>query len=286
MSMEPSDPKPAVLPKALVIVEGEDAEPRLLRQLASACKLNLEMEIVPVRFNIHQLYQLLAAADFQADIRKILAGLPTIPDDQKALLSSTRFAYTYLMYDADLQHRYPGEEALPIEDVVRSNLGKLEKMTAYFTDETDPSVGRLYANWPMVESYRDCDDFFDPTFRDNFVAIADLNSYKAIVGRRKHASLNLSKYDESAFKSLMRMNIHKIASFTTSNWTQPPYSTYLTLSTAASIFRAQQTHITATSTLGVLNTTLLLPLDYYGELYYEAIRTSFLPTKRTIHHLY
>ena len=271
MSTVPSDPKPAALPKALVIVEGADAEPRLLRQLASACKLDLEMEIVPVRFNIHQLYQLLAAADFQADIRKILAGLPTVPDGQKALLSSTRFAYTYLMYDADLQHRYPGEEALPIEDVVRGNLEKLEKMTAYFTDETDPSVGRLYVNWPMVESYRDCDDFFDPAFRDNFVALADLNSYKAIVGRRKHASLNLSKYDESAFRSLMRMNIHKIASLSSNVWSMPSYLDYLALSTSASIFHAQQQHIAATSTLGVLNTTILLPLDYYGEPYYVSV---------------
>ena len=271
MSTVPSDPKPAVLPKALVIVEGEDAEPRLLRQLASACKLDLEMEIVPVRFNIHQLYQLLAAADFQADIRKILAGLPTIQPDQKALLSSTRFAYTYLMYDADLQHRYPGEESLPINEIVRGNLEKLEKMTAYFTDETDPSVGRLYVNWPMVESYRDCDDFFDPTFRDNFVALADLNSYKALVGRRKHASLNLSKYDEPAFRSLMRMNIHKIVSLTTNVWSMPSYLDYLTLSTSASIFHAQQQHIAATSTLGVLNTTILLSLDYYGEPYYASV---------------
>ena len=271
MSTVPSDPKTTVLPKALVIVEGEDAEPRLLRQLASACKLDLEMEIVPVRFNIHQLYQLLAAADFQADIRKILAGLPTVPDGQKALLASTRFAYTYLMYDADLQHRYPGEESLPIEDVVRGNLEKLEKMTSYFTDETDPSVGRLYVNWPMVESYRDCDDFFDAAYRDNFVALADLNSYKAIVGRRKHASLNLSKYDESAFRSLMRMNIHKIASLTTNVWSKPPYLDYLTLSTSASIFHAQQQHIAATSTLAVLNTTILLPLDYYGINYFASI---------------
>ena len=230
MSTAPSDPETATLPKALVIVEGADAEPRLLRQLASACKLDLEMEIVPVRFNIHQLYQLLAAADFQADIRKILAGLPTIPPDQKALLSSTRFAYTYLMYDADLQHRYPGEEALPIEDVVRGNLDKLEKMTAYFTDETDPSVGR-----------------------------------------RKHASLNLSKCDEPAFRSLMRMNIHKIASLTTNAWSMPSYLDYLTLSTSTSIFHAQQQHIATTATLGVLNTTILLPLDYYGEPHYAAI---------------
>ena len=273
MSTVPSDPKTTVLPKALVIVEGADDEPRLLRQLASACKLDLEMEIVPVRFNIHQLYQLLAEADFQADIRKVLAGLPTIPPDQKALLSSTRFAYTYLMYDADLQHRYPGEESLSIDEIVRGNLEKLEKMTAYFTDETDPSVGRLYVNWPMVESYRDCDDFFDPAFRDNFVALADLNSYKAIVGRHKHASLNLSKYDEPAFRSLMRMNIHKVASLTTNVWSMPSYPDYLNLSTSTSIFHAQRQHITATSTLGVLNTTILLPLDYYGEPYYASVVT-------------
>ena len=273
MSTVHLEPKPTVLPKALVIVEGADDEPRLLRRLATVCKLDLEMEIVPVRFNIHQLYQLLAEADFQADIRKILAGLPTISPDQKQLLSSTRFAYTYLMYDADLQHRYPGEEALSIEDVVRGNLEKLEKMVAYFTDETDPSVGRLYVNWPMVESYRDCNDFFDPAFRDNFIALADLNSYKAIVGRRKHASLNLSKYNESAFRSLMRMNIHKITSLTTNAWSMPSYLDYLTLSTSASIFHIQQQHIAASATLGVLNTTILLPLDYYGEYYYTSVTT-------------
>ena len=263
--------KTVPLPKTLVVVEGADAEPRLLRQLASTCKLDLEMEIVSVRFNIHQLYQLLAAADFQADIRKILAALPTISNDQKVLLSSTRFAYTYLIYDADLQHRYPGEEELPIVDVVRGNLAKLEKMVAYFTDETDPSIGRLYVNWPMVESYRDCDDFFDLAFRDNFVTLADLNSYKAIVGRRKHASLNLSKYDEPSFQALMRMNIHKIASLTTNTWSMPSYPDYLTLSTSASIFHAQQQHIATTSALGVLNTTILLPLDYYGESYYASL---------------
>ena len=112
---------------------------------------------------------------------------------------------------------------------------------------------------------------FDPTFRDNFVALADLNSYKALVGRRKHASLNLSKYDEPAFRSLMRMNIHKIVSLTTNVWSMPSYLDYLTLSTSASIFHAQQQHITSTSTLGVLNTTILLPLDYSGEPYYTTI---------------
>ena len=51
----------------------------------------------------------------------------------------------------------------------------------------------------------------------------------------------------------------------------PPYLDYLTLSTCVSIFHAQQQHIATTSALGVLNTTILLPLDYYGEPYYASI---------------
>ena len=51
----------------------------------------------------------------------------------------------------------------------------------------------------------------------------------------------------------------------------PPYLDYLALSTSASIFHAQQEHIAATSTLGALNTTILLPLDYYGEPYYASV---------------
>lgn len=69
----------------------------------------------------------------------------------------------------------------------------------------------------------------------------------------------------------MRMNIHKIASLTTNVWSMPPYLDYLTLSTSAFIFHEQQQHIAATSTLGVLNTTILLPLDYYGEPYYASV---------------
>ena len=69
----------------------------------------------------------------------------------------------------------------------------------------------------------------------------------------------------------MCMNIHKITSLTTNAWSMPSYPDYLTLSTSASIFHVQQQHIATTSTLGVLNTTILLPLDYYGEPYYTAI---------------
>ncbi len=32
-------------------------------------------------------------------------------------------------------------------------------MTEYFVDETDPTIGKLYINYPMMESYRDCDEF-------------------------------------------------------------------------------------------------------------------------------
>jgi len=252
------------LPKALCIVEGADDEPRLLKRMSAVCGLDLEMEIVPVRSNIHQLYQILAEGDFQLDIRKVLAALPTIPAEQRARLSDTRFAYTYLMYDAELQHRYPGEEQLPLSDIVRGNLVKLEKMCAYFTDETDPTVGRLYINWPMVESYRDCDDFFDPNYRDNFVALSDLATYKARVGQRKHASLNLSKYDTDAFHDLARMNICKIAALAGNDFAAPSYADYLRQSTSSAIFIAQQAHIATDSQFGVLNTTVLLPVDYFG----------------------
>ena len=68
----------------------------------------------------------------------------------------------------------------------------------------------------------------------------------------------------------MRMNIHKIVSLTANVWSMPSYLDYLTLSTGASIFHAQQTHIASTSTLAVLNSTIRLPLDYYDEQYYTA----------------
>ncbi len=37
-------------------------------------------------------------------------------------------------------------------------------MVNYFVDETDPSIGKLYINYPMMESYRDCDTFFEEDY--------------------------------------------------------------------------------------------------------------------------
>jgi len=65
------------------------------------------------------------------------------------------------------------------------------------------------------------------------------------------------------------MNICKIAALAGNDFAVPTYADYLRQSTSSAIFTAQQTHITTDSQLGVLNTTVLLPADYFG--------TPFLP---------
>lgn len=56
-------------------------------------------------------------------------------------------------------------------------------MAEYFVDETDPSVGKLYINYPMMESYRDCDDFFDENYKSTMVSLPAILSYKKDVGK-------------------------------------------------------------------------------------------------------
>ena len=49
-------------------------------------------------------------------------------------------------------------------------------MIDFFNNETEN--GKLYVNYPMMESYKDCDDFFDEQYQNREVSLKTLFSHK------------------------------------------------------------------------------------------------------------
>lgn len=267
MSMGPSVPD---TPKILLVVEGKGAEPVSLKALSK--KFGMEVEIVSVEANLYMLYDEMKALGFDCDVKDVLRNM-SLTTAQKNLLEE-KYAYTYLVFDCDAHHDQPppsGTQPMTLAERFAHNMARLIEMAEHFTNETDPAKGRLYVNWPMLESFRDCDDFFEDAYRDRTIAVAQLGNYKTIVGQRKHASRHVTGYSKKDFRDLIRMNVRKLNALHGCGWTEPDYTGYMDCARGAAIARKQEDLGNTKGVIAVLNTVLFVPVDYFGQQFFESV---------------
>ena len=274
-------------PNILFIVEGEKLEPEIVERMISVYKVNCE--ITSVCTNIHALYQILKKDDGFSDIISVLkelfiAEIKKLESDgpkkgqQKQLNRvkadleklNGKFAYRYLVFDSELQHG-EGGVSLPREEQIEKNCNELKNMLAFFNNESDQ--GKLYVNYPMMESYRDCDAFFDEEYKDRMVALDVLfaGKYKEQVGKRKLSNIRATRICKNDFDQLIRMNVFKLNRISTENWMQMDYDDFLVYSEQQSILRAEQNFMAKENAIAVLNTLLFFTLDYYGRNFYTTM---------------
>ena len=197
--------------------------------------------------------------EFNGDLKSVLIELHP---EQRELLSK-KFPYTYLVFDCDVHH--PKKEDIRcIEEIIADNFSKLREMAEYFVDETDPSVGKLYINYPMMESYRDCDDFFDENYKSTMVSLPAILSYKKDVGKRKLSRVRVDSYTEKQFSLLVLQNIYKLNVILTDTWSKLSYEEYLIQSSAKRILLAEQDIAKRSKMLSVINTSIFILSDYFG----------------------
>lgn len=256
--------------KTLVIVEGFKREVDLVKYMAKAC--GMTMDIYAVGGNIYAIYQALCREGFDANVKDIAAELTRNRDDKEIL--QNEFVDTFLIFDCDAHHTdNRAEKDVPQEALVERNMMRIREMAPYFDNSTDPTKGKLFVNYPMIESYRDCDDYFDPAYEAASVAIAQIGNYKQLVGERKLGSHHLDKFTSSQFESLCRMNVFKLSSIFGMGFRGMGYARFLECSSCASVAEAEAKAIRQTGEMPVLNTSLFLPLDYFGNKngYYDRV---------------
>lgn len=194
--------------KILIVLEGERTEPDFFQSLLQKFELNAELCVVGT--NLYTLYHRCKEYDFECDIRDVLKEL--IRDDATQAMLEQKFAYTYLVFDADLHHKAPDQrgKTIPPEKLIEDNFQKLLEMAEYFTDETDPSIGRLYINYPMMESFRYCDTFKDDQYLSTTIPIGALHNFKRFASERKLSGISITTYQKENFMDLIRMNIQRL----------------------------------------------------------------------------
>lgn len=247
----------------LIVTEGAKTEQRFINQISSVYET--QFNVFCYGTNIYDLYKRMKEMDFNGDLTSVLLELPedpSIPNREELL--NRKYAYTYLVFDFDAHHTEEYERNYPIEQIVKANVERLREMTLHFTNETDPTIGKLYVNYPMMESYRDADSFFDNNYENNYVELSDIGKYKETVGAKGLARIRIDRYTKENFDSLASMNVHKLSKLSTGIWKRLDYSMFRKESEGNTILQNQERIILENNTVCVLNTTLFLLIDYYG----------------------
>ena len=258
--------------KTLFIVEGAKSEKNFFQQLNLTHFTNIDLFIYGT--NIYDLYRRIKEFDFNANLLDLLKDLPDDPQypNDKSILEHN-FAYTYLVFDFDVHHRDYYQATTPLQTLVDDNIEKLVEMSNHFVDETDPTVGKLYINYPMMESYKDCDVFFDPNYKDNYVNLSDIKKYKSIVGEKNLSRIRLDSYTKENIDNLVKMNIFKLSELMDNNWGVIDYETYLRYCNSSDILSKQKDLVIKKHKISVLNTSLFFLTDYFGNQngYYDSL---------------
>ena len=250
----------------------------------------LHCDISSVSTNIYNLYRQLKKDDGYSDVTEVLKdsfrsqldsleGLGFNKERQIEInrikeelsLLDRPFASIYLVFDSDLQHR--SDDTTDKMTIVNNNIAELNDMLEFFSNETEQ--GKLYVNYPMMESYRDCEDYFDKNYRDRLVSLDVLfgetqaKGYKATVESTKLARVHIRKITEEQFNRLTCMNVFKLNWMTNHVWEKPSYDDFLVQSQQDAILALEAQSCRNLQVVSVLNTLLFFIVDYKGRDFYD-----------------
>lgn len=240
----------------LLIVEGDRRERDFFNRLEEV--FDLGYEIYSLKTNIYSLYKKMKDYEFNADIVEVLKETNLSVEERKLL--NNKFAYVYLVFDFDIQHN--SRHGVFSEKQLQINLDKIKEMTKYFVNETDPTIGKLYLNFPMFESYRDLDSFTDEGYKDRICKLDEIKKYKFNTSNRSLANIRIDKYSQQEFISLAKINLLKLNYMLNNKFETLSFEEYQKITQFCIVLK--QGECILNNFINVLNTSCLFIIDYFG----------------------
>lgn len=229
---------------ALFIVEGEKAEPRFLGKLYRSFVGDKDSEFYVYNTNLHVLISSLFEDGDLDDDLDLLRALRERDPDNDVLYG--RYTDVYLVFDMD-----PHDERFDPESI--------RKMLNHFDDSADN--GKLFLNYPMLESFRHLRSLDDEGFVEREIHISDVPGYKEIVDRECCPQLKqLNSYDRGTFCAIIARNLEK-AGVLVDGRKEISIKDYLSWGNT-DIFDVQCEELRTKGMLYVLNTSVFIVVDY------------------------
>ena len=238
----------------LLIVEGPRDEETLVRKLWDRFDRNANYIIVPYRTNVHVLIKDLFrdGIDDDVDVVRYLKS-SDIPEDRR-IAKSMAFTDVYLIFDFDPQD--------PLFDG-----GMLAKVLRFFSDSTDH--GKLFINYPMMQSYRHITGPHDDGFRDRAVPARIGKKYKSLVDAEAWKLLKqINTLDKEMLRFIIECHLKKMNRVVAGDYSLPSLEGYRSI-TQSSILDRQLERMDEDGMIFVLNTSLFLIVDYNPHWFLE-----------------
>ena len=241
--------------RILIIVEGSRIDLRLMTHLLDIYDIAEQYQIVSYNTNIYALYNSMFKNTDPADI-DILEHLKEHESDQaKKQIFNERYSDILLVFDFD-----PQDPQFSVE--------KIMEMAEYFVESTD--MGKLYLNYPMVESFYHMKSIPDSEYNSYTASMAELESgvYKQRVNTvNRNRDYRKFAVDRIECNIVIKQNIEKarivIEKYTRST---PSYNTDYLILDSIDILSGQIKKMLAESEVAVLCTCVFYIIDYNPKL--------------------
>ena len=243
--------------RILFIVEGENDEVKFINQLFQKCNISQKYEIVPYKTNLHNLANLLLVnnkLDESLDIKNVLKEIAKDEKDKERL--SQDFSDVILVFDFE-----------PQQDVPRFEL--IRKLLKYFNNSTEN--GKLYINYPMMQSYRHFDKLPNKDFRDLKVVKEEAKHYKELVGNISKFK-NVNHHSYPLFISIAYHHLLKLNYIINGKYEMPEINFIYNFS-QLELFDIQCKLLFEEKYIYVINTFALFIVEYNPTEYYNQIKT-------------
>lgn len=246
-----------------LIYEGEKTEKQLVRNLNQNFFTSVS-EIVPIMFpageNIYMLWKQLKEDNFETDLIEILREYNK---EARAILKDYQrkdFMEIYLFFDYDGHQK--NLKNLEEADVI-------EEMLETFNEETE--FGKLYINYPMVESLRDnLPPDKEACFRRCTVDISDIGAYKTTVHEMKNYQ-DFRKLTKNDWSDLCINSLRKLNCILKDSYQLPNRTEFLSEMGQSRLYARQKEKNISQGKVAVINSCPLFILEYFKEEFWNDI---------------
>lgn len=225
--------------KTLIIVEGESEEVRILdaKNKGLLNLLDIDFEIVSICNPIYELYEAYKNGEYD-DLVSYLATNNKLQIEE-GKISKNSFSSIYLFFDFEPHYQKYSDK-------------DIEELMSIFDNETE--MGKLYINYPMVESFYHIKNIPDIEFMERTVCLKDFNGdqYKTLVN--KETCVNHKPVAKHLLIKIMHYNYNKALEICKTDFeNEIDYK---------KILQVQIELKNKMNKIYVLNTLALFPIDY------------------------
>ena len=245
--------------KILFITEGPVDELHLMKSICKdLCLKPGEFEFYSYKTDFHQFARLMLPDDksIDDDIDVLLALRANEKDLKMREILSYKYTDIYIIFDFD-------------PHTVSPEFEKIKQLASYFTDSSD--MGRLFINYPMMQSYRHLKSLPDTDYENRAVTIEQIRRYKDLVSHEGFSELIQSHtYNHVQLYEIAYHNYCKREKILGRKYTMPDVSTY-DIAEDVKLLDLQLLELREAGQCKVLNTSSLIYLDYKPKQFFEEI---------------